>query len=255
MGKRRSSQDTDRHWIAGHNNLLGVRDGQHGEREKNRPVQGAVESRHIEATHISGSVTAQLWRGPVGHHCPDASATLTRWTEATVLIQKGAPNQLLLGTDVLSNLGFMLMLKTLDGEADLLKEKVPVQREERGLPEKNGPRATSSAGGSTSEATGKSEEGGLPEKSRPRAPSSAGGPTSDATGESLPPCQNTVNSNGSTTGDPCKLQRTGAGANASETKATPTTQTEKDLAQWTLPRSLIGRKWTSTPQIPVTEDG
>ena len=38
-----------------------------------------------------------------------------RTVEATVLIQKGAPNQLLLGTDILGDLGFVLMTETLSG--------------------------------------------------------------------------------------------------------------------------------------------
>ena len=46
-----------------------------------------------------------------------------------VLIRKGAPNPLLLGTNVLSNLGFTLMAGTREGIADLLTGMRPCDQE------------------------------------------------------------------------------------------------------------------------------
>ena len=43
--------------------------------------------------------------------------------EATVLVQKGAPNELLLGTDVLSKLGFVLAMETPERVVNLLGGK------------------------------------------------------------------------------------------------------------------------------------
>ena len=48
-----------------------------------------------------------------------------RTIEATVLIQKGALNQLLLGTDVLVDLEFVLMAETPSGAVDLLSKGLP----------------------------------------------------------------------------------------------------------------------------------
>ena len=64
-----------------------------------------------------------------GHPLDILSQTLLRLTrgnctvDTAVLVQKGAPNQLLLGTDVQSRLGFALTMETSEGVVDLLAEE------------------------------------------------------------------------------------------------------------------------------------
>ena len=70
-----------------------------------------------------------------------------RTMEATVLIQKGAPNQLLLGTDVLGDLGFVLMAETPSGAVDLLSKGLPQSQVNDPVQDFVEPQPTSSAGG------------------------------------------------------------------------------------------------------------
>jgi hypothetical protein len=68
-----------------------------------------------------------------------------RSIDTTVLIQKGAPNQLLLGTDVLSDLGFVLMTEDREEATDLLTGMPPCRNQEP--PRLPGGEVLSSAGG------------------------------------------------------------------------------------------------------------
>ena len=70
-----------------------------------------------------------------------------RTVDATVLIQKEAPNQLLLGTDVLGDLGFSLVGETPGGKINLLPSPQPCHDEEDGTQDSVGPQPPSLAGG------------------------------------------------------------------------------------------------------------
>ena len=159
MGKLSPSQDTD------NNNLLGVRDGHHRRADKSKEQWRVDTLKRLRLPECQ----CKYGGNPLAiiAHTPLRLSLACQTTEATVLIQKGAPNQLLLGTDVLSNPGFVLMLKTLDGEATYRRRRHRC-RERR--------------------------EGYL-RRADHNHQAQAGGPTSDATGKSLPSCQNTVTSN------------------------------------------------------------
>ena len=100
-----------------------------------------------------------IWRTPTRHHCrpprkygghpldiiaqtPLELSYHGRTVVATVLIQKGAPNKLLLGTDVLADLGFVLTVDTPGGIVDLLIATQPQCGEQN-----EGPQPPCSAGG------------------------------------------------------------------------------------------------------------
>ena len=95
-------------------------------------------------------------------------------TDATVLVQKGAPHDLLLGTDVQHKLGFALVVKMTDKMMDLLTgEECRVSHSTPGqatLP------CETSSDGRTSPSVGE-----LAHPPAPGDPSSAGGPTSRST--------------------------------------------------------------------------
>ena len=80
-----------------------------------------MDGDHQEETVAARSNTEELW---AQYYIAD-SAQGRYSTDAVVLVQKGAPYDLLLGTDVQSKLGFALLMKKLDKPVDLLTGRSP----------------------------------------------------------------------------------------------------------------------------------
>ena len=99
---------------------------------------GRLAPPDVSLRNYGGHLLNLIAQTPLQLSCGD------RTVDATVLIQKEAPNQLLLGTDVLGDLGFSLVGETPGGKINLLPSPQPCHDEEDGTQDSVGPQPPSS---------------------------------------------------------------------------------------------------------------
>ena len=124
----------------------------------------------------------------------------SRALDTTVLVQKGAPNELLVGTDVQSKLGFALVMETAEGGVDLLTG------ERSGLMDSQGPEPM--AQGQTASLDSQTDRNAVPDQLQPNES------TMRACGPSGSPSSREPHTPGSAGGQ--MLEQTGRG-NSSQT--------------------------------------
>jgi hypothetical protein len=178
----------------------------------------------------------------------------TQTVEATVLIQKGAPNQLLLGTDVLGDLGFVLAAETPGGAVNLLNG-AQLQSDQDSAPGEAESRPSGSAGGptlETHEETTRGSESGSTESKKTVENNSRPAETTAPT-----PTETTVESNftpaGATTENGQKRVETAAvnGSTPADTTAKSNTGMTTENAQRPAKTAAVN----NSRSAKTTEDG